>query len=61
MRLGHTRFLLGVMEKPLSHTEIGGGRRGSLDAYVKVNKTRRLLVSVTQALDVYKKKAIFEA
>jgi hypothetical protein len=49
------------MEKPLSHTEIGGGRRGSLDAYVKVNKTRRLLVSVTQALDVYKKKAIFEA
>ena len=31
--LGHARFLMSVMEKPLSHTKIGGGRRGSLDAY----------------------------
>jgi hypothetical protein len=32
--LSHEKFLLMMLEKPLSHIDLGGGIRGWLDAYV---------------------------
>jgi hypothetical protein len=34
--LSHEKFLLMVLEKPLSHIDLGGGIRGWLDAYSSV-------------------------
>jgi hypothetical protein len=38
--LSHEKFLLMMLEKPLSHIDLGGGIRGWLDAYGEAGRFR---------------------